>query len=51
MLTTAVALAFAGLAFNIVCAHVFLKETKLPVKFRLRLRSMDGVSTTESSIA
>jgi hypothetical protein len=51
MLTTAVILAFAGLAFNIVCAHVFLKETKLPVKFRLRLRSMDGVSTTESSAA
>jgi hypothetical protein len=51
MLTIAVVLAFAGLAFNIVCAHVFLKETRIPVRFRLRLRSMDGISTSETSPA
>lgn len=51
MLTIALVLAVAGLAFNIVCAHYFLKETRIPVKFRLRLRSMDGVNTSETSPA
>lgn len=49
MLTTAFVLACLALAFNLVCAHVFLRETKLPVRFRLRLRSMDGVSTSSSA--